>query len=207
MNVSPSRTSSAWRRETVTSSRKSHIPASGRSACARPRGRSSPPPCRRRSGRRAPGPCPGAPGACAGVLGEVLGREGLRLLAGLALVQHGAAARTEIGGLRILEPALRAIDVAQRALFAEGALRDERMSVSCSTSTSVTPFPFIRAVRSARRMSIRPWSMRRRNETSFSSFSSSSIRALRSSSERVPRSGSGSVEPFRSTGLSGVLSQ
>ena len=56
-----------------------------------------------------------------------------------------------------------------RALFGGGALRDERMSVSFSTSTSVTPFPFSRAVRSARRMSIRPWSSRRRKETSFSS--------------------------------------
>src|ERR687897_3260570 len=71
------------------------------------------------------------------------------------------------------------------------------MSVSASTSTSETPFPFSRAVRSARRMSILPWSSRRWNETSFSSSVSCSISVLRSSSESVARSGSGSMTPFR----------
>src|SRR5918994_6592496 len=69
--------------------------------------------------------------------------------------------------------------------------------MSVSASTSKTPFPFSRAVRSARRMSILPWRSRRWNETSFSSSVSCSISVLRSSSESVARSGSGSMTPFR----------
>ena len=83
-----------------------------------------------------------------------------------------------------------------RALFARGrAPRREDVGELLDVDVG-DALPFSRAVRSARRMSIRPCSMRRRKETSFSSSSSFSISALRSSSESVARSGSASMAPF-----------
>src|SRR5262249_29283594 len=103
----------------------------------------------------------------------LLGGEGLRLLdaLGLALVQERAALRAVVRGLRVLEAALRAVDVAHSA---GGAAFPARISVNDSTSTwSRTLRPSVfwsRATSSARRMSIFPCRIRRRNETSCSSF-------------------------------------
>src|SRR4029079_4455809 len=62
--------------------------------------------------------------AAGGVAGIVLGCVCHRLLARLALVEHRAAPGAEIRGLRILEPALGAIDVAHTPSSEAGALRD-----------------------------------------------------------------------------------
>ena len=121
VNVSPSRTSSAWRRETVTSSRKtSHSgerPISVRSAEGKKLSPALPPPERTTSA----GPLPRRScSAAARLVGVLLRRVGHRLLARLALVEHRAAAGAEVRGLRILEPALRAIDVAHTPSFGGG---------------------------------------------------------------------------------------
>src|SRR5581483_6011184 len=134
----------------------------------------------------------------------VRGLERLRLLDVLALpfVEERAALRAVVRGLRVLEAALRTVDVAHQSLG--GAAFPARISVSDSTSTwsrTLRPSVFCRrATSSARRMSILPCRIRRRYETSCSSFVYSSIRCFRSSSDMFARSGSGSTGTFRSEG-------
>src|SRR5581483_2443169 len=182
-NQRPSRcSSSACLRETVTSSRK--IP---------------------QSGERPIVVCPLC-GANVSLERPVVlgGLERLRLLDALALplVEERAALRAVVRGLRVLEAALRTVDVAHQALG--GAAFPARISVSDSTSTwsrTLRPSVFCRrATSSARRMSILPCRIRRRYETSCSSFVYSSIRCFRSSSDMFARSGSGSTGTFRSEG-------
>src|SRR6266576_2569252 len=111
--------------------------------------------------------------------------------------ERSAALRAEVRGLRVVVPALRAVDVRHQA---GGAALPVRMSVSESTLTeSRTLLPCVswsRATSSARRMSIFPCRSRRRYETSCSSRVRSSMSFLRSSSFSVARSGSGSIGPF-----------
>src|SRR5213076_1475098 len=103
--------------------------------------------------------------------GERLGRLPL-----LGHDERSAALRAEMRGLRVVVPALRAVDVRHQA---GGAALPVRMSVSESTSTaSSTLLPCVSwslATSSARRMSIFPCRSRRRYETSCSSRVNSSI--------------------------------
>src|SRR5438876_5915127 len=111
--------------------------------------------------------------------------------------ERSAALRAEVRGLRVVVPALGAVDVRHQA---GGAALPVRMSVSESPLTeSRTLLPCVswsRATSSARRMSIFPCRSRRRYETSCSSWVSSSMSFLRSWSDSVARSGSGSIVPF-----------
>ena len=109
----PCLASTACLRETVTSSRK--ISQSGerpivvRSSSSRnvsPRGR-------RRSGRRAPGPRSAS--ASRRLARDLLGRERHRRVAASSRHEQRAAARAVVGGLRVLEAALGAVDMAQAA--------------------------------------------------------------------------------------------
>src|SRR5205823_8025644 len=79
------------------------------------------------------------------------------LAAGLVLLEQRAAPRAVVRRLRVLVPALGAVDMAHGRGYSDsgGGTFPVRMSVSWSTSMCV-PFCFIRAVRSARRMSSRP---------------------------------------------------
>ena len=104
-------TSTAWRRETVTSSRK--IPQSGerpivvRSPC----GMELSPGGRRRSARRARAPRCRAPRAVAGLLGRPRGAERHRRVArASSFEQVRAAPGAVVRGLRVLEAALGAVD-------------------------------------------------------------------------------------------------
>src|SRR5262245_39828347 len=121
--------------------------------------------------------------------GERLGRPAF-----LGEDERGAALRAEVRGLRVVVPALRAVDVRHQA---GGAALPVRMSVSESTSTeSRTLLPCVswsRATSSARRMSILPCNSRRRYDTSCSSRVRSSMSFFRFSSVSVARSGSGSI--------------
>src|SRR5262249_7237441 len=97
-----------------------------------------------------------------GWLVALLRGEGLgRLRPALVPDEQGAAARAVIGGFRILEAALLAVDVAQ----AGGAALEARISVRASTSTlSSTLWPPVfwsRATSSVRSRSIRACSRRR----------------------------------------------
>src|SRR5262249_16744687 len=89
------------------------------------------------------------------LLGDLVGRVGQRLLRVAALVlEHGPAAGAEVRGLRVLEAAFGAVDVAHST---SGADFRARISLSWSTSTwasSSSDFPRLRATRSALRMSI-----------------------------------------------------
>src|SRR5207248_8278062 len=131
------------------------------------------------------------------VLGQFGSRERLGRLALLGADEGSTAPRAEARGFRVVVPALRTVDVRHQA---GGAALPVRIAVSESTSTvSRTLLPSVscrRATSSARRMSILPCRSRRRYETSCSSWVSSSISFLRSSSDSVARSGSGSIEPF-----------
>src|SRR5215208_771638 len=109
------------------------------------------------------GPLEGLDGALAEI-DDLLGRERLRRLGRrrLALLEQRAAARAVVRRLRVLEPALLAVDVRH----ASGAAFPVRMSVSRATSTSSStlrgPDFWSRATSSARRMSILPCRIRRR---------------------------------------------
>src|SRR5439155_26464672 len=123
-----------------------------------------------------------------------------RLAARLVPHEQRAALGAVVGGLRVLEAALGTVDVAHSSLG--GAALPARMAASRSTSTcSGTLFPPVslrRACSSARSRSILPCRIRRRYETSCSSFVSSSMSCLRSSSESAARSGNGSTESLSS---------
>src|SRR5919108_2744858 len=94
----------------------------------------------------------------------------------------------------------------KRYASAGGVALPARIAESLSTSTSLSglsPAPtccWRRETSSARRMSIFPCSKRRWYETSCSCCWRSSINALRSASDRVARSGRGSIQAFRSEG-------
>src|SRR5207248_4793446 len=134
-------------------------------------------------------------------LRALLGAEGLRLFGALRRMQERTALRAVVRGLRVLEAALGAVDVAHAV---GGAAFPARISVSDSTSTwsrtLCPPVFWSRATSSARRMSIFPCRISRRFETSCSSIVYSSIRPLRFSSDRVARSGSGSTAAVRLEG-------
>ena len=102
--------------------------ASARSSSGRPAARSSRRPGRRRSARRAPAlrPTPTSP-SCSSSSSRSSARERLRRLAALLGVEERAALRAVVGGLRVLEAALRAVDVAHQE---GGVAFPARISVS-----------------------------------------------------------------------------
>src|ERR687896_213698 len=140
------------------------------------------------------------------LLGQLVRRERHgRVRSARVADEQRAAARAVVRGLRILEPALGAVDVAHSpSVGTGGAAFCDRIAVSLSTSTSssgLRPSPtccWRRAVRSARRMSIFPWSMRRRYETSCSSSISLSIKSFSSASVRELSSGRASTNRLSS---------
>src|SRR5205085_8899159 len=142
----------------------------------------------------------------AGVLVAVLGAEAhRRLRPTLVLGEERTALGAVVRGLRVLEAALRAVDVAHSPSTFGGAAFPARIDESDSTSTwsrTLRPSDFCRrATSSALRMSILPCRSRRRYETSCSSALSSSIRRLSSSSASEARSGKGSKgRPFVGNG-------
>ena len=163
--------------ETVTSSRKMSqsgerpiVVRSRSRGTARRRGR-------RRSGRRAPAPRPRAPRAppassstSSGPRTSSSSRTPLR-----PWHEQRAALRAVVGGLRVLEAALRAVDVAHSPASGFGGdAFPARISLSRSRSTWPSSPPAAsfcsRATSSARRMSILPCRSRRRYEISCSSL-------------------------------------
>ena len=120
------------------------------------------------------------------------------------VVQERAALRAVVRGLRVLEAALGAVDVAhslgRRGLPGEDL--GQRRRRRPGRGRCGPPVFCRRATSSARRMSIFPCRMRRRYETSCSSCVYSSIRPFRSSSDSEPRSGSGSTRDLSLGGSS-----
>ncbi len=170
----PRSTSTACRRETVTSSRK--MPQSGerpivvRSPCGRNVSPERPPPERTTSA----GPSIPRSSAAPASSESSTGVNVCVVSAGVVLHEQRAAAGAVVRGLRVLEAALGAVDVAHRSPLRSVASTFRRGSpISDSTSTCsrtlLPPVFWSRATSSARRMSILPCRMRRRYETSFSS--------------------------------------